>query len=72
LNGSYIHADCGLFGIAGAVLWVAFRKGASKPKPDFNRDDVLAEARSAGFQNLTLISLDADWSAFKFKVAEAL
>ncbi|MCW3101116.1 MAG: hypothetical protein JWL77_6734 [Chthonomonadaceae bacterium] len=54
-----------------AALWVAFRKGTSKPKPDFNRDDVLAEARSAGFQNLTLISLDIDWSAFKVKVAEA-
>ena len=53
----------------GAVLWVAFRKGTSKPQPDFNRDDVLREARSAGFHSLTLISLDADWSAFKFKLA---
>jgi hypothetical protein len=53
----------------GAVLWVAFRKGTSKPTPDFNRDDVLREARSAGLHSLTLISLDADWSAFKFKLA---
>ncbi|MCW3054377.1 MAG: hypothetical protein JWN14_3547 [Chthonomonadales bacterium] len=51
----------------GAVLWVAFRKGTAKPKPDFNRDDVLRSARAAGFHNLTLISLDADWAAFKFK-----
>jgi hypothetical protein len=55
----------------GAALWVAFRKGTSKPRPDFNRDDVLAEAQAAGFQNLTLISLDADWANFKFKAAEA-
>ena len=55
------------FVAVGAVLWVAFRKGTSKPKPDVNRDVVLAEAQAAGFQSLTLISLDADWSAFKFK-----
>jgi hypothetical protein len=57
------------FVAAGAVLWVAFRKGSSKPKADINRDAVLAEAQAAGFQSLTLISLDADWSAFKFKPA---
>ena len=51
----------------GTVLWVAFRKGTAKPKPDFNRDDLLAYAHAAGFHNLTLISLDADWAAFKFK-----
>ena len=51
----------------GTVLWVAFRKGTAKPKPDFNRDDVLRSAQAAGFHNLTLISLDADWAAFKFK-----
>ena len=52
-----------------AVLWVAFRKGTAKPRPDFNRDEVLACAKAAGLQSLTLISLDADWSAFKFKGA---
>jgi len=51
----------------GGVLWLAFRKGAAKPKPDFNRDDVLRSAQAAGFHNLILISLDADWAAFKFK-----
>jgi len=51
----------------GAVLWVAFRKGTAKPTPDFNRDDLLAHTRAAGFHNVTLISLDAEWAAFKFK-----
>jgi len=51
----------------GAVLWLAFRKGTAKPKPDFNRDDVLRSARAVGLHNLILISLDADWAAFKFK-----
>jgi len=52
-----------------AVLWVAFRKGASKRKQDFNRDDVLICGEAAGLKSLTLISLDPDWSAFKFKIA---
>lgn len=52
-----------------ALLWVAFRKVATKPNQDFNQDDVLACGQAAGLKSLTLISLDASWSAFKFKLA---
>jgi hypothetical protein len=51
---------------AGVSLWIAFQKGTVKPKPDFNRDDVLACAEAAGLRSMTLIAVDGSWSAFRF------
>jgi hypothetical protein len=50
------------------VLWVAYPKGASKKyKSDYNRDTGHALMAKSGFDGVSLVSLDADWSAMRFK-----
>jgi len=50
-----------------ALLWVTYRKGSSKIKSDVNRDTLHAYARTLGLEGVTLVSIDDDWSAMRFK-----
>jgi hypothetical protein len=50
------------------VLWVAYPKGSSrKYKSDYNRDTGHALMAKHGFDGVSLVSLDEDWSAMRFK-----
>ena len=51
------------------MLWVCYYKGTSKIKTDINRDMLHAYAKTLGLNGVSLISLDDDWSAMRFKVA---
>src|SRR5258708_35415065 len=52
-----------------AVLWVAYPKGTSKKyKSDYNRDSGHALMAEHGLDGVSLVSLDDDWSAMRFKV----
>ncbi|HEX7586822.1 MAG TPA: hypothetical protein VF478_00755 [Anaerolineae bacterium] len=50
------------------ILWVSYLKGTSKTKTDINRDSLHAYARSIGLEGVSLISIDDDWSAMRFKL----
>ena len=50
------------------MLWVAYLKGTSQTRTDINRDSLHAYARTAGLEGVSLISVDDDWSAMRFKV----
>lgn len=50
------------------MLWVSYLKGTSKIKTDINRDILHAYARTVGLEGVSLISLDDDWSAMRFKL----
>lgn len=53
----------------GAVLWVAYPKGISKKyKSDYNRDTGHALMAQYGLDGVSLVSLDDDWSAMRFKI----
>lgn len=51
------------------LLWLCYLKGTSKTKTDINRDTLHAYARSVGLEGVSLISIDDDWSAMRFKLA---
>jgi hypothetical protein len=52
----------------GAVFWVAYPKGTSKKyKADINRDSLNAFMRGFGFDGVSLVALDEDWSAMRYK-----
>jgi hypothetical protein len=52
----------------GAVVWVAYPKGTSKKyKSDYNRDTGNALMEKHGWTGVSLISLNEDWSAMRFK-----
>lgn len=53
----------------GAVLWVFFRKGSKSAGLAINRNDVWAVAERLGMRPLGLLSVDAEWSAFRLKPA---
>lgn len=50
------------------MLWLCYLKGTSKTKTDINRDTLHAYARTVGLEGVSLISIDDDWSAMRFKV----
>jgi hypothetical protein len=51
----------------GALLWVYFPKGSSKMQIDLTRDKGWDALNALGLQMLSLVSLDAIWSAFAMK-----
>ena len=51
------------------LLWIAYYKGTAKTKTDINRDSIHAYGRTLGLEGITMISMDEDWSAMRFKVA---
>lgn len=47
-------------------LWLCYLKGSSKKmKSDLNRDSVREVFQQAGYDGVTLVSIDNDWSAFR-------
>jgi hypothetical protein len=56
---------------ADAVLLFAYPKGTSKTlKSEVNRDSGWDVLRSAGFDTVRLVAIDADWSALRFRRKE--
>lgn len=54
-----------------AILWMVYPKGSSKQYScDFNRDVGWDVLRAAGFDSVRMVSVDADWSALRFRRAE--
>jgi hypothetical protein len=55
----------------GALFWSAYPKGTSKKYKgaDINRDTGHARMKTHGFDGVSLIAIDADWSAMRFKQA---
>ncbi len=53
-----------------ALLWLAYPKGSSKKYPgvDLNRDSLHALMAELGLDGVSLVALDADWSAMRFKL----
>ncbi|MEO8904427.1 MAG: DUF3052 domain-containing protein [Polyangiaceae bacterium] len=51
-----------------SLLWLAYPKGSSKKyQADVNRDSLHALMEKHGFDGVSLVALDADWSAMRFK-----
>ena len=52
-----------------AVFWVAYPKGPSKKLKgvDINRDTGGARMRTQGFQGVSMVAIDEDWAAIRFK-----
>ena len=51
-----------------AILWFVYPKGTSKTiKSEINRDTGWDVLRSAGFDTVRLVAIDADWSALRFR-----
>ncbi|HTB22168.1 MAG TPA: hypothetical protein VK914_05640 [bacterium] len=52
----------------GALFWVAYPKGSSrKYKADINRDTLNTLMEGFGFDGVSLVALDEDWSAMRYK-----
>jgi predicted CoA-binding protein len=52
----------------GGVLWAAYYKGTARVKTDIHRDILHDYAKSIGLQGVSLIALDEDCSAMRFKL----
>ena len=50
------------------ALWVTCLKGTAKVKTDIHRDSIAAYASALGLEGVSLISVDDDWSAMRFRV----
>jgi hypothetical protein len=54
-----------------SVVWIAYAKGSSKKyKCEFNRDNGWSEMKAIGFETVTQIAIDEDWSALRFRRLE--
>ncbi len=54
-----------------AVVWFAYPKGSSRRYTcDFNRDTGWDSLGAAGFEPVRQVSIDADWSALRFRRVE--
>lgn len=51
----------------GALLWLSFPKKSSKIKTDISRDTGWDTVTAAGWEGVSLISIDEVWSAMRFK-----
>jgi hypothetical protein len=53
---------------SGAVFWIAYPKGSSKKyKADINRDSLNELIEGFGYDGVSLVALDEDWSAMRYK-----
>ncbi|HJT89003.1 MAG TPA: hypothetical protein VJ732_14135 [Bryobacteraceae bacterium] len=50
----------------GASIWVAYPKGTSRFKVDFNQFDVRAAALEVGMVDYKICAIDRDWTGMKF------
>jgi hypothetical protein len=51
------------------LFWLAYPKGTSKKykSPDLNRDSGHALLQGLGFDGVSLVAIDSDWSSMRFK-----
>jgi hypothetical protein len=50
------------------ILWITYPKGTSKVKTDLNRDILWKRLRDYGLDGVAMFSVDATWSAMRFKI----
>jgi hypothetical protein len=50
------------------ILWITYPKGTSKVKTDLNRDILWKRLKDYGFDANAIFSVDATWSAMRFKI----
>ena len=56
-----------------SVLWVVYPKGASKKykkETDLSRDMLQPGLKDFGYEGVSLVSIDEDWSAMRFRTLE--
>jgi hypothetical protein len=54
-----------------AVIWFAYPKGTSKKyKCEFNRDTGWRALGALGFEPVSIVAIDEDWSALRFRRVE--
>ncbi|MDB5986948.1 MAG: hypothetical protein JWR16_2001 [Nevskia sp.] len=57
--------------VADATLWFAYPKKSSKKyRCEFNRDSGWDVLRTAGYDSVRMVAIDADWSALRFRKLE--
>lgn len=54
------------------LLWMCYPKGTSKLKTDINRDTGWKTVSEAGWEGVSLISVDDTWSSMRFRPREAV
>ena len=52
------------------ILWISYPKGTSKVKTDLNRDKGWEVITDAGWTGIAQVSVDATWSATRFRPAD--
>ncbi len=55
---------------SGDILWVTYLKGTSRTRTDVNRDTINAYAHTIGLEGVSIVSVDDDWSAMRFRLIE--
>lgn len=50
------------------MVWVAYHKGTSPVKTDINRDSIWKYARTIGFDAVSQVAINEDWSAMRLKI----
>jgi hypothetical protein len=54
----------------GALLWIAYPKGGKKAGTDLNRDILWEHMKPYGLTGVSLVAVDATWSAMRFRPTE--
>ncbi|RKP54282.1 hypothetical protein D7Z26_13020 [Cohnella endophytica] len=49
------------------IVWLCYPKGTSKIKTDLNRDSGWSTVLAAGWEGVSLVSVDDTWSAMRFR-----
>ena len=55
-----------------ALLWIAYPKKTGGIKSDMTRDNGWETVTAAGYEPVTQIAIDDDWSALRFRKSEAI
>jgi hypothetical protein len=57
--------------VSDGIFWLVYPKGTSKkyPKVDVNRDTGTVAVEGLGFKGVTMVAIDEDWSAMRYKPA---
>lgn len=56
----------------GALLWIAYPKKTGRIKSDMTRDNGWETVLAAGYEAVTQMAVDEDWSALRFRKSEAI
>jgi len=55
-----------------ALLWIAYPKKSGRIKSDITRDNGWETVSAAGYEAVTQVAVDDDWSALRFRKTEAI